>query len=416
MLDKYKSIIIPLLEKLNELEKDRLGNRLYALDIQLVLLKKIITAEKFMRRLRSYLKDTKRQLGSKGNSKAKAIELKDRFKEISDLIEQQTFLIWVYRNIGDCIAFIYGERWDLKQYVFKEVAGSISGKVGLKLEVGILIKAYEAGGTVLMNDLTNTMRHADITIFRPDLWPDGGSPCYFIEAKSGNGGNKERAERQVKKIKEITSYLFDDKKEVEGGTYVRISPDEEALYHCEFITAMAHDLTPGSWLVRSPEPGLNYMMVDSDCPVEDLDKALPIAMSAGSKSMLISVNEGKQEDLAYYPYPLSFKDPETTFRFYNGTIVIYAIVDMQYVNERLKAFELFVDNTGPDEMPWEVKFIGDDDTFKDMKSFVGFYPIGRLGAEFISLEWLIRNCIAGEGLNILKEQHLKQSLLNPTEC
>ena len=79
--------------------------------------------------------------------------------------------------------------------MFKQDAGFISGKVGLKLERNILKTSFKLGATVVMNDLTNTMRHGDFSLFRPDLWPEGGSPALFIETKSGNGGNKKRANR-----------------------------------------------------------------------------------------------------------------------------------------------------------------------------------------------------------------------------
>jgi hypothetical protein len=70
-------------------------------------------------------------------------------------------VISVLRSIGDAIAFIYGNRWDIKQMVMKEESGFITGKRGTRLERKILRKAFEIGATVVMNDLTHTLRHGD---------------------------------------------------------------------------------------------------------------------------------------------------------------------------------------------------------------------------------------------------------------
>jgi hypothetical protein len=118
----------------------------------------------------------------------------------------------VLRSIGGSIVFIYGDRWDLKQMMQKEDSGFFTGKRGTRLERGILRKAFEIGATVVLNDLTHTLRHGDVAVFRPDLWPEGGSPFLLIEAKSGRGGDDGRTARQTAPAKESFSYLSTDRK------------------------------------------------------------------------------------------------------------------------------------------------------------------------------------------------------------
>jgi hypothetical protein len=238
----YKAILDNLFKKVNTLAEAPLENRLIALEIQKELLKRIIAAERAIRGQKEKHKSLKKGLGNKNNTKRESAAIKTSIKRASDALEKQNYLLWIYKSIGDSIAFIYGDKWDLKQYVFKNDAGFISGKVGLKLEVQLLKAAFKWGATVVMNDLTNTMRHGDITIFRPDLWPEGGSPALFIEAKSGNGGNKERRVRQENAIKEITKYIYEDKKIAENGEWLRVSPQCSPSYHNDKVIKLASSL------------------------------------------------------------------------------------------------------------------------------------------------------------------------------
>jgi hypothetical protein len=196
MLARYKKSLIELFKSLHELRRDPLGKRRIALEIQEDLLKRIGRAEYLIKNIRKANVEIKTTFSHRGNSREQSIELKQRFNSGEIKIDQQKILISVLRSVGDAVAFIYGDRWDLKQMALKESAGFITGKRGTRLERKILRRAFAAGATVVMNDLTHTLRHGDITVFRPDLWPEGGSPFFLIEAKSGRGGNKARAKRR----------------------------------------------------------------------------------------------------------------------------------------------------------------------------------------------------------------------------
>ena len=370
---------------------------------------KIIVAEKFIRRLRQLNKSIQKRLSDRSNTKVQAAQLKTLRQRIGDRIKQQMYLLWVYRNIGDSVAFIYADRWDLKQYALKQDAGFISGKTGLELEVQILKGAYEHGATVILNDLTNTMRHMDITLFRADLWPDGGSPCLFIEAKSGKGGNKARAERQKRAVRDITSYLFEDTKQVEGGSFHRVSPDTAAVYYGKFAAQMITELKTGQWLLRSPEAGLQYLAVSSECSAEDIDASIAAANVKGAKTLLLDVNAFKRENWGYYPFPLSFENPDVTFSFYNGEFVFLVFVDLDHINETLRQSELQIEVWEGSEHPWKLIYTGKDEQVREFTSFIGYYPIGRLASEFISLNWLIRQNIAGQGFELMKNVLLERS-------
>jgi hypothetical protein len=258
-----------------------------------------------------------------------------------------------------------------------------------------------------MNDLTHTLRHGDITLFRPDLWPEGGSPFVLIEAKSGRGGNRARKSRQEAAAKQVFDYLTTDKREADGGIWQRVSVNEHPLYHFEEAKRMMTTLPHTGWVIEEVEPGLHYVLIDCACETGEYDSIFGELFSR-SRPFMISVNDMKEQTLAYYPFPLSIHNPEALFRFYNGEFVMFVIVDLERVNEVLIPNSISVTLSGNDEYPWMVSSTTTDAGPEPSTSYVGFHPIGRLAAEFLRLDWLLRNMVTGALLdaatNYLKER------------
>src|ERR1039458_1805359 len=249
-------------------------------------------------------------------------------------------------------------------------------------------------GTVVLNDLTHTLRHGDIAVFRPDLWPDGGSPCLLIEAKSGRGGDAARASRQMTTTKQMIDYLSTDKRETENGLWRRISAPQVPQYHFADATRLMCNLPHAGWLVEEVEPGLHYALIDCAYNGMSYDTIFGEVFSRG-KLFMMSVNDMKNQTLGYYPFPLSIEDPEAIFRFYNGEFVTFVIVDLEQVNVRLAKYSMEVTLSGNDQFPWRGSPIGvaepkDEDIF-----YVGYHSIGRLAAEFLRLDWWLENMVAG---------------------
>jgi hypothetical protein len=376
-----------------------------ALEIQEQLLYRIGRAEQLIRKIRKENKDIKRSLSQPGTPREAARKAKARNEAGDTRIEQQQTLILVLRSIGDSIAFIYGDRWDLKQMVQKEDSGFLSGKRGARMERSILRKAFGIGATVVLNDLTHTLRHGDLAVFRPDLWPDGGSPCFLIEVKSGRGGDAARASRQKTAANKVSDYLFTDKRESENGLWQRISVKEEPQYHFADATRLMCRLPHAGWLVEEVEPGLHYALIDCAHDEISYETIFGEIFSRG-KPFMLSVNEMKQQTLAYWPFPLSIDDPEALFRFYNGDFVMFVIVDLEKAGERLSRHSLQLASSGYDDFPWRVSPIGEDSPTKEDISYLGHHPIGRLAAEFLRLDWLLDKIVAGPSREAIA-QYLK---------
>jgi hypothetical protein len=177
MLARYKKSLLELFKRVHELQSDPLGKRSWALGIQETLLKRIGRAEYLIKTIRKANGKIKMKISHRGNSREQSRALKKLYAGKTN-IDQQKTLISILRSVGDAVAFIYGDRWDLKQLALKQGAGFVTGKRGTRFERKILRRAFALGATVVMNDLTHTLRHRDITVFRPDLWPEGGSPFF----------------------------------------------------------------------------------------------------------------------------------------------------------------------------------------------------------------------------------------------
>jgi hypothetical protein len=334
------------------------------------IFKRIGRAEYLIKTIRKANGKIKLKISHRGNSREQSRELKKLYDAGETNIDRQKTLISVLRSVGDAVAFIYGDRWDLKQLALKQGAGFVTGKRGTRFERKILRRAFALGATVVMNDLTHTLRQGDITVFRPDLWPEGGSPFFLIEAKSGRGGNKARAKRQETAMKEIHEYLSTDKRSVAGGTFERISVKTFPEYHFEVITKLASNLRHGEVCVEEIEPGLHYILLDCACDTNNMEQVLKRSF-CGAARYFMSVNDMKSVRLAYYPFPLSIRDPETLFRFYNGEFVIFISVNIDHVNDVLSPFRLKIEVTRNHERPWQVLPVGKETSTEDGESFIG---------------------------------------------
>jgi hypothetical protein len=400
ILIHYKRTLISLFKKVRELQADPIQNRLTALDVQEELLRCIGRAESRIRRTRKVTGDIKARLSKRGNTRQESAYFKAVLDAGQLRVSQQKTLISVLRSIGDAIPFIYGDRWDLKQFTLKEDAGFITGKRGSRLERSLLRRAFAIGATVVMNDLTHTLRHGDITVFRPDLWPKGGSPFRLLEAKTGRGGNRARAERQKAAAKEIIKYITQDRREVDGYLWERVPASEEPQYHADTFTKLAATLPRCGWVLEEVEPGLHYLLWDG-VPNEERDKVTRPLLEKIGPMLQLGVNEMQDASLGYYPFPLSIRDPDVLFRFYNNEFLANVFVSMDQVNAALADRGFRVTITNDVSFPWSASlpdYLNEETGLK-----VGFYPLGRLASEFIRLDWLLKSLFGGPMFSFLEE-------------
>ncbi len=393
MLHRYKAGLTALFAKVHELQSEPIQNRMMALEIQEELLRRIGGAERKIRRSRLSNKSCKAALGKRITDIAESDRLKKLLAAGEEKIEQQKTLILALRSIGDAIVFVYGDRWDLKKMVEKEDAGFLSGKRGTRLERKVLRLVFEKGGTAVMNDLTHTMRHGDITVFRPDVWPPGEGKFLLLEMKSGNGGSRQRGDRQLAAINDVLGYLETGKKEEDGFLWVRESLQSDPAHHFDSATRLVKQLPAGGSVTEEVEPGLHYSLLDVGCTPDAYEGMFPFLAGRASDFILFSVNDCKKVHLGYYPFPLCFRDPEVLYHFYNGSFVMMICADLAHINAAAQHHGLSVKRTKDDHFPLHVVPVGQHSFLTEEGFMISFHPLGRLAAEFLRLDWWIENMV-----------------------
>ena len=159
--------------------------------LQKLLIKEIIRAERKIRRSKSILKTLE----------AVAPEATAQLKE---RIESYRHLAYIWRCFGDAIAFLFMDKFALKQTFFnthncnaKQDAGFLAGKAGLSGEWMVMEEFLSKGIPALISDLTNTIRHGDVCVMI-------GPEPHLIEVKWVH----LIAEAGVRKIRSVSSWSF----------------------------------------------------------------------------------------------------------------------------------------------------------------------------------------------------------------
>lgn len=80
---------------------------------------------------------------------------------------------------------------------------------------------------------------------------------------------------------------------------------------------------------------------------------------------------------------------------------MFVSVNIDHVNTALAVSGLKIEVTRNEEMPWKILPVRKGTFIEEKEYFVGFHPLGRLGAEFMRLDWLIENVVVGQ----LNEAH-----------
>jgi hypothetical protein len=292
-------------------------------------------------------------------------------------------LLLVFRDIGDSIAFIYLDKWDIKPLCMsKEPAGFISGKRGLRQEL-LRFRSYQRENKpAIFNDITNSLRHGDITV------PTHGVPI-IIEVKSGKSSrNNKRAQRQFNRINKISQYLVSNNgeaiyPELEGVAMQRRDLGKKERDHQKKLSSLMKEaISSGRNIMRKIEDGLYYHIAVTDfSTIEEDMKKLP----ADAKWVCHIVNSEKQVKQAYYPFTLSINEPEALFQFYDGNIWITIFIDINIIEREFSAKGFIV------------KFLQDDINFLDLDSpdanlrhaKISLHFFGRVFAEFLSLRWML---------------------------
>lgn len=392
MIHYYKAPLIHLFSELHKIYDDPENKAPLCLEIQETIIAKITYIERQIRRRKIFIKELKKQLRNQGGvriSKDEASSIKQKISDFQTQIKDYQELTWIFRVVGDGLAFIFIDKWNIRPLPFKQTSGFISGKKGSRLERKILRKALQDGHIVLLNDITNCLRYGDITV------PKGGK-FMIIEAKSGKSIDK-RGERQLKETNKIIEYLDTDRtNELYGlkGIFRRISLSNPEINNRNKLNKLITTALETGLGYAQVEPGLHYFVFTKF----DM-KSFENVLNQNKGEIVAMIINQIPGNLAYFPVALSILDPEAIYKFYSNELNIVVAIDIGKLNTELQKFDLEITLTGEELMP--IRIVRNNPSQDDLPYFdISYLFWGRIFAEFLSLSWFIKELLSISRMNV----------------
>jgi hypothetical protein len=381
MLPQYRKGLLALFGRLRKLAATDPYNAAEYLAIQELLIKRITYVEGRIKAARESMSEARRALRER-LPKEESRRIKRSIAYAKQWIVEYEHLLHVYRCIGDALIFLNVQRWAIPVMMTSPTAGFISGKTGLKAEIKAL-RAYAASGTpAVLNDLTNVMRHADITIIYKGYFR-------LAEVKSG-GYDRARMRRQLGAAREAWDFLAGGEREdprlpgikIHGSRYHAPERDCVPQLNTLISDAMHHGQAFGD-----VEIGLSYLI--TGWATNDIVDVLRGALDGKRHPFSFILNGRKFDIYGYYPFTLSIHDPDAIYAFYSGALVITVVVDRAALVYAAAEQGVDVRFTTDKEYPLEIMAREQGDSDKARSIMVGWHFYHRLAYEFLSLRWFV---------------------------
>jgi hypothetical protein len=357
-------------------------------DVRLCLIiqeRLIVSIRRLERRYRSktlVLKVSRTALNISGLSKAARQEGKLNIDQLCKLLEGLRDLMFIYRMVGDAIAYIYLDRYDIKPLSIKESPGFLTKKKGLRLELYFVRTALRRGRVAILNDLTNCLRYADITL------PKKNGKADFAEVKSGKL-RFPRDERQIEKLKEMADYLGIDKPiSLYGYTdqkFRRVSLVRHPTEHVTEINSLLRRSRRSGVARKEVEAGLHYLVFRQG--VTDPEMILGPLEGKIDRPSLLMLTTAREYWPSYYSLMLSCRNPDDLLDIVFGEAFIWVVLSFGEVERQLQARGIRVENE-PEGSDFQLT-LTHGPPHEGAVSKIGTHFLFRLVTEFVSLAWLI---------------------------
>jgi hypothetical protein len=367
-------------------------------ELQKLLLVEIVRAEKKIRDLKSEL----RSIQETGGSAAKK-----RSQYLKNRVEGFRKCAYIWRCFGDAIAFLYMDKFALKQTYYstentnpKQGAGFIAHKEGLLNEIAFLEVIFAEGISALLVDLTNTIRYGDVCLM-------GADDPYLIEVKASKSRNS-RSKKQKRSLEKLHTFLKTDKAQgmrgFSGEMRRQTNTLPERTYADQINKCITEALKVGRAICQ-PESGLHYIVTRHDS--FDADELLG---SLNLKAPWVFILNDFKRDKSwapYLPFTLSIENREHLWGFIQGKIFIIVLVEVDTFPQIAidHGYSAKFDREN-ENFPLRIEIAGMDDL-----AGVSSHMLKRAGMEFVSPEWLVLNSIATlEGtLATIKSEHNEET-------
>lgn len=380
LIHYYKKSLIDVFQRLVEIKQMPEESLEKSYQLQRILVHRIISIENRFQRNKNRIDAFKKTLGYSTSNDERVYKSK-QINYLRDVNQDYKRIINIFKAVGDGLAFIYLNKWDIKPLVFKQSSGFISGKKGLRKELSILKGLNKDKKIAILNDITNCLRYGDITI------PTEGFPI-LIEVKSSKTFSM-RNKRQLEKANKVLNYLATDETEglYEGiGTMKRVSLKSIEINYFKQLNDGIEIAFKDGYFISEIEEGLIYYIEFRP----DIDNALEKVFTNVKKPFVYFINSAKHKNLGYYPFTLSIGNPERLYDFYAGDFLISVVVDLQVLIDSLLEYGLTVQYT-EGHYPLEMRKDGSSSEEEVVK--VSDHFLGRIGFEFWSLKSFIDELI-----------------------
>ncbi len=384
MITRYKTAIIDLCIKIQTINNSPWNSGKLCFLVQQTILKKIVHVELKIQKLKSRIKEVNTQFKiNRGtpNEIEKASKLNIELEKLDRKIKDYKHLLIVFRSLGDSLAFIYIDKYDIKQFIFKESAGYISGKEGLKLEYDILKLAFKAGGIALLNDLTNCLRHGDITLVRPDL------PPVIIEAKTGTREFSKGA-KQIEKTNKILDFLNSGETTRENHFVRRMEIKTKEIDNRVLLNALVQEALTTGDAFATAEAGLHYYLAT----IPKIENVKKIMASFNSQPISAFLDSNQMPYIGYYPLSLILKNPNAYFSFCREELHIVVFFEPAVIKQKFESlgFRIEFHNSGD----YEFSLFAKDGMNKEFGPLnISKFFFGRMIIEFLSLDWFLNELV-----------------------
>lgn len=382
MLGYYRQTLLSLFHSIQIVAESPWDSLQEAYAVQYTLVRRISYVERKIQELRPKEKQLKKSLTSR-HSKEEAKAIKADIELTHALIEDYKHVRLVFKSIGDALAYSYIPIWDMKPLAFKETAGFLSGKSGLKVELRFLRQLERHGFMAILNDLTNDLRYGDITVIRDDGF------YVMAEVKTGDHSN-ERLDRQQDKLERMVAYLVTGESRDfftnTDAVVKRIRVHAPERWNSEALNAVVQSAYEQGSAYVVAEEGLVYF-----ASVSGVAKSLENFRTAGQelrKPMIHILNGNKYDNMGHVPYCLALQNPVAAYDFYDGALFLVVLVDIQVVIDKLAAEGIEAEVSNSEEYSLRITDLRNPDE-STRGSRLGPHLFGRLFMDFLSLEWLV---------------------------
>ncbi|WP_143534068.1 hypothetical protein [Rhizobium sullae] len=354
-------------------------NNLAALrEMQALLLGEIILTEERIRPLKMELKTI--------DPDAPDADLK-RFVFLTNRIEGLRRCAFIWRCFGDAIAFLYMDKYALKQTLYntdnynaKQSAGFIGGKDGLRTELAVLDSFVDARIPALLVDITNTIRHGDICVM-------AGPDPMLVEVKASKKKLNPRGRKQTRSLEMLNTFFTTDRaKGLRGMEEVRRRGSRVAERdHVDLMNMCIGKAREYGYGIEQPEKGLFYVAMGDDAPTIQ-----EIFADMGLREPLVfgwNIEKSQQTWVPFVPFTLTIEDKDALWDFIQGKLFVMVVLEIDRLKEIAAEIGLNAayDEQSDPSYPLKFELVGGAGL-----SDISRQMISRIGMECVSPETIIQ--------------------------